>query len=266
MSSGRQKWNSVQTSIKRRIDALAGGVAIAAAFATYLGPYGFAFRQDMMTVHWPRCLEERGVPLVLDASPPYPDARVFTTEGLSEHESTQDEAFDGIGEDTGTSDLNIETDVTINKGDGKGSDTESITGEENRDVNSNYQDSSDNQADLQGRLSTTSQMSKTSQRRISDISQGKESLDKSLVEYDAFSLAIAKLLLGDSPVRKLLTKGLGLRKIENAVLARSSWQRVPLLIDPNNKSLEMIRMLEKGNKLLELDLGERLVDIEVIVT
>ena len=74
--------------------------------------------------------------------------------------------------------------------------------------------------------------------------------------YDSFSLALMKLLVGDDRVRELLTKGMGPRKIENAVLARSSWGRVSLLTDPHNKSLDLIRMIEDGN-MLEIDLGER---------
>lgn len=214
----------------------------------------------MMTINWPRCLEERGVPLVLDASPPYPDARVYKTESLTRTESDSDG----------------ETKQPRNDGMGNGKDTGTIDVDNNKDENSNYQEPPTNdgseeaskpdaveqrenpsRASQASKASINSQTSNRSSRRISDTSQGKEYMDKTLVEYDAFSLAIAKLLVGDGTVRKLLTKGLGLRKIENAVLARSSWQRVPLLIDPNNKSLEMIRMLEKGNKVLEIDLGER---------
>ena len=53
---------------------------MAAAFATYLGPYSFTFRRDMLTVHWPRCLDERGVMLVMDSSAPYSGAEVFEME------------------------------------------------------------------------------------------------------------------------------------------------------------------------------------------
>ena len=42
---------------------------MAAAFATYLGPYKHSFRRQMLTVHWPECLQERGVPLLLDDAP-----------------------------------------------------------------------------------------------------------------------------------------------------------------------------------------------------
>jgi dynein heavy chain len=264
---------------------MAGGVAIAAAFATYLGPYGFSFRRDMMTVHWPQCLEERGVPLVLDASPPYPNARVFKTEGLVKTESTLSEkdkqqindeprggSRDGTpGESRGGSRGGFETRDPVDgvlaenkpggKVDGKMSDAGSINSEDAKDENSNYQDSRSNIPDNEEKQdveqSEEEPTLKPRERKLSVTSQGKEIMNKTLIEYDAFSLAIAKLLLGDGPVRKLLTKGLGLRKIENAVLGSSSWQRVPLLIDPNTKSLEMIRMLEQGKQVLELDLGER---------
>ena len=78
-----------------------------------------------------------------------------------------------------------------------------------------------------------------------------------LTEYDSFALAVLKLLLGEYHVRRLLTKGVGPRKIENAILAKSSWQRVPLLVDPYNKGLELIRTIEDGENLLEIDLAER---------
>lgn len=53
---------------------------MAAAFATYLGPYSFTFRREMLTVQWPKCLDERGVMLVLDSSAPYAGAEVFMME------------------------------------------------------------------------------------------------------------------------------------------------------------------------------------------
>ena len=71
LSSGRQKWLELLESISAREEAVAGGVAIAAAFASYLGPYTFKFRREMLTEHWPRCLNERGVKLVVDSSTVY---------------------------------------------------------------------------------------------------------------------------------------------------------------------------------------------------
>lgn len=78
-----------------------------------------------------------------------------------------------------------------------------------------------------------------------------------LSEYDSFALAMLKPLLGKYHFRRLLTKGMGPRKVENAVLAKSSWQRVPLIVDPYNKGLELIRTIEDGENLLEIDLAER---------
>lgn len=80
LSSGRQKWLQLLESISTREEAVAGGVAMAAAFATYLGPYSFTFRREMLTVHWPKCLDERGVMLVVDSSAPYAGAEVFMME------------------------------------------------------------------------------------------------------------------------------------------------------------------------------------------
>lgn len=84
LSSGRQKWLQLLESISTREEAVAGGVAIAAAFATFLGPYSFTFRRDMLTVHWPQCLDERGVMLVVDSSGPYAGAEVFLMEKLQD--------------------------------------------------------------------------------------------------------------------------------------------------------------------------------------
>ena len=54
-------------SISSREAAIAGTISLASAFATYLGPYNHKFRRDMLSVHWPECLHERGVPLLLES-------------------------------------------------------------------------------------------------------------------------------------------------------------------------------------------------------
>ena len=40
--------------------------AMAAGFLVYLGPYQFPFRRIMLTNNWIKCLNDRGLPLVLD--------------------------------------------------------------------------------------------------------------------------------------------------------------------------------------------------------
>eukprot|EP00057_Strongylocentrotus_purpuratus_P006394 XP_011660868.1 PREDICTED: dynein beta chain, flagellar outer arm [Strongylocentrotus purpuratus] len=57
-------------SLPQREFAISGAIAMAGAFTTYLGPYDPKFRRSVLTVHWPLCLQERGVPLVIDAIDP----------------------------------------------------------------------------------------------------------------------------------------------------------------------------------------------------
>ena len=59
---------------------------MAAAFATYLGPYKHSFRRIMLTVYWPECLQERGVPLLLDDAP-HTVADTDSKEDLTEEKS-----------------------------------------------------------------------------------------------------------------------------------------------------------------------------------
>lgn len=101
LSSGRQKWLKLLESISTREEAIAGGVAIAAAFATYLGPYSFTFRRDMLTVHWPQCLDERGVMLVVDSSTPYAGAEVFMMEKLQDARASSGKTTQGEEEAPG---------------------------------------------------------------------------------------------------------------------------------------------------------------------
>jgi dynein heavy chain len=63
----QRKLQQIVESLPQREIGLPGGIAMAGAFATYLGPYHFSFRRVMLTVHWPNCLRERGIPLVVDS-------------------------------------------------------------------------------------------------------------------------------------------------------------------------------------------------------
>jgi hypothetical protein len=60
----------VYESLKERIFCLPGACALASGFLIYLGPYEFSFRRSMLTVHWIKCLNDRGLPLVLDSISP----------------------------------------------------------------------------------------------------------------------------------------------------------------------------------------------------
>ena len=57
----------VYESLQERILCLPASCALASGFLVYLGPYQFPFRRSMLTVNWVKCLNDRGLPLVLDS-------------------------------------------------------------------------------------------------------------------------------------------------------------------------------------------------------
>ena len=57
----------IYESLQERIFCLPGSCALASGFLVYLGPYQFPFRRLMLTMHWVKCLRDRGLPLVLDS-------------------------------------------------------------------------------------------------------------------------------------------------------------------------------------------------------
>ncbi|XP_020627063.1 dynein beta chain, flagellar outer arm-like isoform X2 [Orbicella faveolata] len=258
LSSGRQKWLQLLESISTREEAVAGGVAMAAAFATYLGPYSFSFRREMLTVHWPKCLDERGVMLVVDSSAPYAGAEVFMMEKAQQAPTSS--AQPAVSEQEvpgGQLDENVNEDESREQDEPNAEETDEkeTEGEQERPHSAELEKQDVEHSEKE------EQPSPQKQEDGSDdymFSVGKDQLlsRAKLTEYDSFALAVLKLLLGEYHVRRLLTKGVGPRKIENAILAKSSWQRVPLLVDPYNKGLELIRTVEDGENLLEIDLAE----------
>ncbi len=57
----------VYESLQERILCLPASCALAAGFLVYLGPFQFPFRRTMLTINWVKCLNDRGLPLVLDS-------------------------------------------------------------------------------------------------------------------------------------------------------------------------------------------------------
>jgi hypothetical protein len=57
----------IYESLQERIFCLPGSCALASGFLVYLGPYQFPFRRLMLTMHWIKCLRDRGLSLVLDS-------------------------------------------------------------------------------------------------------------------------------------------------------------------------------------------------------
>jgi hypothetical protein len=81
-------------------------------------------------------------------------------------------------------------------------------------------------------------------------------LSLSSPKYDAYLLSLIKNLVGDHQVRQWLNFGMGMRVMENASISMASWQRPPFLIDPHGRGLELIRRMEKHEKVVEIDVGD----------
>ena len=81
-------------------------------------------------------------------------------------------------------------------------------------------------------------------------------LSVSSPKYDAYLLSLIKNLVGGHQVRQWLNLGMGMRLMENASISMVSWQRPPFLIDPHGRGLELIRRMEKNEKVVEIDVGD----------
>ena len=86
------------------------------------------------------------------------------------------------------------------------------------------------------------------------LSSGLTSL--SSPKYDAYLLSLIRNLVGGHQVRQWLNLGMGMRVIENASISIASWQRPPFVIDPHGRGLELIRRMEKHEKVVEIDVSD----------
>ena len=86
------------------------------------------------------------------------------------------------------------------------------------------------------------------------LSSGLTSL--SSPKYDAYLLSLIRNLVGGHQVRQWLNLGMGMRVMENASISIASWQRPPFVIDPHGKGLELIRRMEKHEKVVEIDVSD----------
>lgn len=75
-------------------------------------------------------------------------------------------------------------------------------------------------------------------------------------KYDAYLLSLIKNLVGGHQVRQWLNLGMGMRVMENASISIASWQRPPFVIDPHGRGLQLIRQMEKHEKVVEIDVAD----------
>lgn len=76
------KYSLVSSSFPERFTGLLGSTAVAARFLTYLGPYEYLFRRLILSVEWPLCLKERGLPFLIDSVDPIQGTGTFCGAGI----------------------------------------------------------------------------------------------------------------------------------------------------------------------------------------
>ncbi|KAK3108743.1 hypothetical protein FSP39_014630 [Pinctada imbricata] len=325
----RQRCQQIYDSYERRLVAIPGGCAMAAAFSTYLGPYHHNFRRMMLTVHWPNCLRERGIPLVVDSIDGL-KGRVIdwsidflkTASGASQvYDIDYTSALQNLEtEDTTISNLpqNQQESSESARGGGsrasgpksdrsRGGEEEEIDGqkeqeEEKKEDEEEKEDSGEEKSDKEKSEKEEQKEAEdkpkdpTPQPEIpedDDSDSKNKTLEKiaeepdgegdgdgmseatqstvpmlTSVQYNRYVISLIKLLVGEKTLNDWLRKDFGPRQIENAAILSSSWQRPPMMIDPNGEGAVWLGKLNKlmnKKKLVSLDMETR-SDPHVIMT
>ncbi|XP_055866060.1 uncharacterized protein LOC106055129 isoform X2 [Biomphalaria glabrata] len=82
----------------------------------------------------------------------------------------------------------------------------------------------------------------------------------SIGQYNKYVRSLIKLLIGESVINDWIVRDFGPLQIENAAILCSSWQRPPLMIDPNDEAsywLGSLNKLMNKNKLISLDMEHK---------
>ncbi|XP_033103095.1 dynein heavy chain 9, axonemal-like [Anneissia japonica] len=273
-------------SLPQRIMASPGSVSLAAAFVTYLGPYDFNIRHTMLTLHWPMCLKERGVPLVIDSIDPMKgwvvdwaiDTRSRTNTVMSqfqtpvkdlqqimekhELESGTDE---GGSEVDGAEKTPQRPDTHFDEGLNEDQADETEKKDEEKDEKTD-EDKDEKQGE---RIVDEESVLEENQKMLASESHFAYSAETvpqiSATDYRHYIHSLVKLLVGENTLQDWLTKGLSLQQIENAAIEESSWQRPPFLVDPNMNGIHWVRSKLKGQRLCTVDMQTRWRQLQVRV-
>ncbi|KAK7479595.1 hypothetical protein BaRGS_00029144 [Batillaria attramentaria] len=309
------------------------GCAMAAGFATYLGPYHHNFRRVMLTVHWPNCLRERGIPLVIDsvdvlrgrvidwsinflktasgASSVYEvdftsllqsDVAAAANaaekmKGNSPHQlqverisrpvnraakptaahrakgirmllppspvrALKEETRQKGAKEEGAEKTDEEKPVTEGEGapprtpkspktGETGAPTPPRTPKENAEARQQTPPKTPKDEQAGGDAGEEDPLPRTPKgeaegRADATLSQiPEEDLDEDDMATSATCGSLIKLLVGDTTLNEWIRKDFGPRQIENAAILSSSWQRPPMLIDPNGEGLVWLGRLNK---------------------
>ncbi|KAL5020322.1 hypothetical protein ScPMuIL_003214 [Solemya velum] len=78
--------------------------------------------------------------------------------------------------------------------------------------------------------------------------------------YTKYVRSLIKLLVGDFTLNNWIRKDIGLRQMENIAIVCTSWQRPPMLIDPNQEGSQWLKRINKllsQRKLVFVDMDTR---------
>eukprot|EP00105_Crassostrea_gigas_P044993 XP_019929141.1 PREDICTED: dynein beta chain, ciliary isoform X4 [Crassostrea gigas] len=307
----RQRCQQIYDSHERRAVAIPGGCAMAAAFATYLGPYHHNFRRVMLTIHWPNCLRERGIPLVIDSIDGLKGRVIDWSIDFLKTATGASQVYDIdytsalLGQNVDQDDSNAtqpqeeEEEVLVESGEeskeqeveekeeqkketAEGSE-EKEDGEEKGDKEKSEkeekQETTEPATDKEAEESEKGK--EKSLAKIQEQEEGSEEEDKdsmvtqsttpmiTSVQYNKYVLSLIKLLVGERTLNDWIRKDFGPRQIENAAMLCSSWQRPPMMIDPNGEGsvwLGKLNKLMNKKKLVSLDMETRWSDPHVLIT
>ncbi|XP_069115919.1 uncharacterized protein [Argopecten irradians] len=326
----RKRCEQIFDSYERRILSVPGGCAMSAALATYLGPYHHNFRRMMLTVHWPNCLRERGIPLVIDSidglkgrvidwsidflktaggastvydidytsalmgqtdieDQPVTDRSVKTnidegdkeetkdeesSEKQKEKEESEEEKKDEEKEVTEKEENNVE-EKEKDDSDGKKEEESEAKGEETEEKQEKLEEETTQPGEKtstnsggSGREGLERIQEEGDEDNASQVTSSSAPLLTS-TQYNKYVVSLVKLLVGERTLNDWLRKDFGPRQIENAAILCSSWQRPPMLIDPNGDGsvwLGRLNNLMNKKKLVSLDMDTRIITKTLIKT
>ncbi|XP_071095883.1 uncharacterized protein [Haliotis cracherodii] len=310
----RQRGQQIYDSHTRRLVAIPGGCGMSAAFATYLGPYHHNFRRVMLTVHWPNCLRERGVPLVIDSidglrgrvidwsinflKTASGASSIYEADYMSVIQGEQDIPDDiddreKEGEEDAGGKKKEEREQEVSKAEELGESGESppATPKAPGTPKSTAKPSDQKDGTLDERPKTSGEadtgdvpadggdpmLGAGGLERIAeedDDEYGSQYSDSTApvlttMQYNKYVRSLIKLLIGEPTLNDWIRKDFGPRQVENAAMLSTSWQRPPMMIDPNGEGslwLGRLNKLMNKHKLISLDMETRWTDPQVILT
>ncbi|MGH0150312.1 UNVERIFIED_CONTAM: hypothetical protein FKN15_050184 [Acipenser sinensis] len=213
------KYSVVSSSLPERFTGLLGSTAMAAGLLTYLGPYEYLFRRLILSVEWPLCLKERGLPFLIDSVDPI--QRRLTDFSI--------EFFKGDSEET------KETDVIA-------------------DCNQDQEDQNQ-----QGVKQEDPAVTQPEVDVCSDYGSSPQDLTAPVIteeHYPDFIKALLKLIVGHKQVQEWIAKDWTLHQMQNAAVLFTSWQKPPLLIDSSDETEKWLKELHSASTI-SVKLGER---------